>query len=70
MKALVLHGIGAIALAWGALFFSLAAKSKARFDGEELFVARSAALSGGYAMTIGGGIGVAWGLLEALRWMF
>jgi hypothetical protein len=54
-------------MASGPLFFRPAANSEAKFEGKERYVAPYAALSGGYAMTPGGGIGVAWGLLEVLR---
>lgn len=70
MKALVLVAFGIGGLALGALFFTLASKSDAKYEGEELLVARSAGLSGGYAMTIGGIIAVIWALVEALRLVF
>lgn len=67
MDAIIAITIGALMLGVSALFYRGVRGSQSKYEGEEQFLAWTAALSGAVAFAISGTIGVVWGLFLALR---
>ena len=67
MDALIAITMGLLMLGVSALFFRVGKNSRSKYEGEERFMAWTAALSGAVAFAISGTVGVAWGLFLFVR---